>query len=145
MKQKKFPAIVFIITAVIIFVIVFVIYIFFFHHISKETKDWDAFGSYLAGTLGILFGLVSVIILYITLNKQTELSTIQHFESAFFSLLNNQREILKLLKNPASFPVEMYGATYETGNDYMNIITKNIESELDGFSALKTIVMIKTN
>lgn len=61
--------------------------------ISNNPEHWSFVATYIAGITGTTFGLLSVILLVITLQRQTENSNLQQFEATFFSLLTNQREI----------------------------------------------------
>lgn len=66
--------------------------------LSENTDNWGQFGEYIGGVLGTILTFFSVILIYATYKSQKENSLLQQFETTFFSLLVNQREILKSLK-----------------------------------------------
>lgn len=54
---------------------------------SKEAADWGNFGSYIAGTLGIVLSTANFIFLYLTFKEQKVANDRQQFENSLFSLL----------------------------------------------------------
>ena len=76
-------------------VFIFFIYRFSYQSPSQDPNDWATFATFISGTVGTVIGLVSIILLYQTLIRQTELSRLQQFETSFFSLLENQQKIVK--------------------------------------------------
>lgn len=65
------------ITIIIITTFIFLLplftYFYVFHHaLSNNSADWAAFGSFVGGVYGPLFGLVSVIVLIITLREMQQ-------------------------------------------------------------------------
>jgi hypothetical protein len=84
---------------------------------SGTASDWGDFGSYLSGTAGLLITISGTILLYSTLIQQIEYSkkqdkislqqqldlANQQFESNFFRLLENQRDIYKSVDGISRF------------------------------------------
>lgn len=64
-----------------------------FHNsnISENISDWGNFGGYIGGTLS----LISVVLIYYTYSKQSEMNYRNQFESIFFEMLSRQREIYR--------------------------------------------------
>lgn len=65
--------------------------------ISGDPAHWGTFGDYIGGVSGTIFSMISVVLLYLTLEGQARYATIQQFEPSFFNLISNQREIRKSL------------------------------------------------
>lgn len=87
------------------------------------------FGDYVGGVLGGLTGLVSVVFLYITYQKQIDIfkqqkrqAELQQFEQNFFHLLENYRSILPRLKNKGD---------KTEGYEYIHSIRVLIEKPID--------------
>lgn len=59
--------------------------------ISDNISDWGNFGGYIGGTLS----LISVVLIYYTYSKQSEMNYRNQFESIFFEMLSRQREIYR--------------------------------------------------
>lgn len=69
---------------------------------AEWPEDFGIFGDYVGGIIGTLVGLIGIIFLYRTYKIQLDISEkqenkqeIQQFESAFFALLAQQRDILQ--------------------------------------------------
>lgn len=56
-------------------------------------------GDFIGGVIGTIFSLAAFIILVLTLNEQTRLSTRERFENKFFDLLKLHRENVLELQN----------------------------------------------
>ncbi len=76
---------------------------------AETPSDFAKFGDYIGGTIGTIVGLTGVVFLYRTYRLQVDISTKQEekldrqlFESSFFLLLGQQREILKSMKGEYS-------------------------------------------
>lgn len=72
---------------------------------AKGPRDFAEFGDYVGGTIGTLVALIGVVFLYRTYRLQIDISKKQEekldrqlFESSFFLLLGQQRDILKSMK-----------------------------------------------
>lgn len=72
---------------------------------AQESADFGTFGDYVGGFVGTIVGLISIIFLYRTYKIQLDISAkqelkqqSQQFESAFFALLIQQRDILQNIK-----------------------------------------------
>ena len=69
-----------------------------FPDIKFEMESWGQFGDYVGGILNPIFGLISVVILSVTLNSQRESTSKTEFNNHFFLLLEGFfLEILLLL------------------------------------------------
>lgn len=66
-----------------------------FHNsnISENISDWGNFGGYIGGTLS----LISVVLIYYTYSKQSEMNYRNQFESIFFEMLSRQRKYIVIL------------------------------------------------
>ena len=87
------------------------------------------FGDYVGGVLGGLTGLVSVMFLYITYQKQIDIfnqqkqqAELQQFEQNFFRLLDNYKSILPRLKNKSD---------KTEGYEYIHSIRQLLEKPID--------------
>ncbi len=65
--------------------------------LSLDTTNWAEFGNYIGGVTSSIFGFVSVILIQLTFRNQNDNFNLQQFETTFFNLLSNQREILNSL------------------------------------------------
>ena len=83
------------------------IYIATFYNLSFTNcpSDFGIFGDYIGGVVGTLVGLIGIVFLYRTYRIQVDISNHQEakqdrqqFETAFFSLLSQQRNILQNLE-----------------------------------------------
>ena len=81
-----------------------VIYSYKLSHLkfAEWPEDFGIFGDYVGGIIGTLVGLIGIIFLYRTYRIQLDISEkqeykqeMQQFESAFFALLVQQRDILQ--------------------------------------------------
>jgi uncharacterized membrane protein len=92
MKKKL---IIYIIVVAIISVASIVFYFINFKNgFSGVNSDWGNFGGYIAGTVGICFSLLGVILIYITFFQQRK----QQFENAFQQYISNYYSLLNLIK-----------------------------------------------
>lgn len=57
--------------------------------ISDNISDWSYFGAYVGGC----FGIVSVILIYLTFREQSKIAYQTRFESVFFDMLRTLREL----------------------------------------------------
>ena len=58
-------------------------------NISDNISDWSYFGAYVGGC----FGIVSVILIYLTFREQSKIAYQTRFESVFFDMLRTLREL----------------------------------------------------
>ncbi len=68
-----------------------------FKGLAFDTDTWGTFGDYIGGILGTILSLMTVVLIYLTYKNQVSTTLLQQFETTFFNLLQNQREILKSL------------------------------------------------
>ncbi len=61
---------------------------------SKDANDWGNFGSYIAGTLGIVLSTANFVFLYITFREQKVTTDRQQFENSLFSLLKIHQDFV---------------------------------------------------
>ncbi len=61
---------------------------------SKDATDWGNFGSYIAGTLGIVLSTANFIFLYLTFREQKVTTDRQQFENSLFSLLKIHQDFV---------------------------------------------------
>lgn len=87
--KKKDRLILFAILVVVVLVIGSYIINFYSANISGDSSNWGNLGSYIGGTLSI----VSVLLIYYTYRKQSEMNYRSQFESIFFKMLDRQRKI----------------------------------------------------
>lgn len=80
---------------------------------AQNSADFGTFGDYVGGLIGTLVGLISIIFLYRTYKIQLDISAkqelkqqSQQFESAFFALLLQQRDILQNIKGSLLITME---------------------------------------
>ena len=73
---------------------------------AKTPNDFGTFGDYVGGVVGAFTGLLSIVFLYKTYQKQIEIfyeqkhqTELHQFEENFFRLLESFRSILPRLKN----------------------------------------------
>ncbi len=76
---------------------------------AKSPDDFAKFGDYIGGTIGTIVALIGVVFVYRTYKLQIDISSKQEekldrqlFESSFFLLLGQQRDILKSMKGEFS-------------------------------------------
>jgi hypothetical protein len=73
---------------------IFALYFLIFHkRLSLSSSDWGNFGSYLAGTAGVLFSLVNFVLIFFTFKEQRKDS----FENIFAQLISNYNNLLTLI------------------------------------------------
>lgn len=130
----KYSPKVLIISSSIIAGLTLILYFIKFHEgLSSNVDHWGGFGSYIGGTIGVIFAFASVIFLYETLKSQRQSSDeqaknfiIQNFESAFFQMLTIQRDLLNNIK-VESPEVYSSGSEYQVqGVEYMEAIAKKL-------------------
>lgn len=73
------------------------IYHFWGRPLPPHAATWGTFGDYFGGVLGTLFNILGVLLIFLTFKRQEDYSHIERFETTFFNLLDNQREIVKSL------------------------------------------------
>lgn len=130
---KKNWAAIIVIICVAFCLFTFYIYFAWFHNngISKKTTDWGTFGDYISGIIGTIISLFSVFLIYLTYTNQVENSRLQQFETTFFNLLQNQREILKSIKGYIETYSDVSRGEKE-GSEYINTISFLINHGFDG-------------
>lgn len=102
---------------------------------AKVPEDFGIFGDYVGGIIGTLVGLIGIIFLYRTYRIQLDISSqqelkqeSQQFESAFFALLGQQRDILQ---NISGEFVNNQGEKHiEYGAKFMNTIREDLAIRL---------------
>jgi len=130
--MKKYSTEIIVLFAIIIPAILILIYYFNFrkYGISDESANWANFGNYLSGVIGTILTFISIILIYKTYKNQVKNSTLQQFETTFFNLLQNQREILKSLsgyiKTDDHIPSEQYVA-----DEYIYMIASILNQHFD--------------
>lgn len=62
--------------------------------LSLNQTDWGSSGSYFAGTIGICFSLLGIILIYLTFFEQRK----QQFENTFQQYISNYYSLLKTIK-----------------------------------------------
>jgi hypothetical protein len=93
MNKKYLPTLIILSTAIFVFFVV--IYLSVFHSgLSLYQSDWGSSGSYFAGTIGILFSLFGIILIYSTFYEQRK----QQFENTFQQYISNYYSLLSLIK-----------------------------------------------
>lgn len=60
--------------------------------LSDSTANWGTFGDYIGGTVGSIFSLISVLLLYYTFKDQIRNSKIQRFENKYYELIKLHRD-----------------------------------------------------
>jgi hypothetical protein len=77
-----------------ILTLIFALYFLIFHNkLSSSSNDWGNFGSYLAGTAGVLFSLVNFILIFFTFYEQRKNS----LENTFNQLVSNYNSLISLI------------------------------------------------
>lgn len=62
-----------------------------------DSEILDHFGSFFSGSIGTIWSLVSVLLLYITLHEQRKTQNYERIEAAFFQLLNYYNQNIQSL------------------------------------------------
>lgn len=97
--------------------------------ISKDPGNWGVFGDYIGGVVGTIFNVLGVVLIYLTFRKQEEYSHIERFETTFFNLLDNQRDIVKSLY---SYNVNSEGKQHRRESyEYIIYIANSLEEKLE--------------
>jgi hypothetical protein len=65
----------------------------FSHRLSLNNSDWGSFGDYLAGSVGIVFSLLTFILIYLTFYDQRRII----FENTFHQLVLNYNNLINLI------------------------------------------------
>lgn len=102
---------------------------------AQKSSDFGTFGDYVGGIVGTLVGLISIIFLYRTYRIQLDISAkqelkqqSQQFESAFFALLLQQRDILQNIKGDF---INNDGTHHiESGPKFMNLLREDLAIRL---------------
>lgn len=89
------------ISAILILIIAFLIN-FRTENIPVDISKWGQFGDYLGGMLNPIFGLISVVIISVTLQLQIRSSRKQEFDNQFFSLLTLYDSVLQSIDRHSS-------------------------------------------
>lgn len=102
---------------------------------AQESADFGTFGDYVGGFVGTIVGLISIIFLYRTYKIQLDISAkqelkqqSQQFESAFFALLIQQRDILQNIKG--DFVNNDGSHNIQSGPKFMNILRDELAMRL---------------
>lgn len=94
MSRKYLYVLLFILTALLAAVTFFYYFNNFKGSFSSKSDDWGDFGSYIAGTLGIVLSTANFIFLYLTFREQQVKSDRQQFESSFFNLIKIHQDFV---------------------------------------------------
>ncbi len=126
-----------IIILTIAIILAIVIYVVSLAHLpfAKLPEDFGIFGDYVGGLIGTLVGLITIIFLYRTYKIQIDISSkqelkqeSQQFESAFFALLLQQRDILQNIKGEF---INNNGTKQTiTGAKFMNVLREDLAIRL---------------
>ena len=103
---------------------------FYSSGISKNTTNWGTFGEYIGGVIGTLFNFTSVVLIFLTFQRQEENSNLQQFETTFFNMLSNHRDIVKSLTGflydfNSRHPVRKNGA------EFLSIYSGYLKTDMD--------------
>lgn len=60
--------------------------------ISLDTTNWGTFGDFIGGTVGSIFGFISVILIYVTFENQRNTSQLEKFENKYYALIQLHRD-----------------------------------------------------
>jgi len=101
---------------------------FHLHPLSSLSTDWGTFGDYVGGIVGTLFNILGVALIFLTFKRQEDYSHIERFETTFFNLLENQREIVKSLSG------SIEESTAKVGYDYISTFSSHIHRYVDKVS-----------
>lgn len=96
--------------------------------LSNDLNDWALTGNYFAGTIGSIFGIISVILLIYTFDVQNSNINLQQFESTFFSLLNFQRQIVSSIVGEIKTNNDP-SIVNAVGLEYIDILVTNLIDE----------------
>lgn len=119
------------VSSVLISIVILIVYICKFSNngITNNPSDFGDFGDFLGGILGVSFGIISSVVLYLTYLSQYEYSRrqdlhvlIQDFESNFYKLLEILREILVSCNSQ------------ETGYEFMKKVAAELRDMLQDFN-----------
>lgn len=110
---------------------------FYKNGLSADSSKWGIFGEYVGGVVGTILSFISVILIYATYTNQVKNSIQQQFETTFFNLLQNQREILKSMKGlidttPNVLKGEKELVLYKEASKYIDTISHLINRSFDG-------------
>ncbi len=99
--------------------------------ISKTTSDWSNFGNYVTGAVGSVLSFFSIFLIYLTYRNQVKNSILQQFETTFFNLLQNQREIVKSIKNYIYTDKVVVDTMKYKAEEYFEMIAGILNSHFD--------------
>lgn len=102
--------------------------------LSNDTDNWGTFGDYVGGVIGTILSFFSIILIYAIYKNQVASSSIQQFETTFFNLLQNQREILKSLKGYVQTDnlFDDYDSDENSADEYISAVATRLYNEFDG-------------
>ena len=96
---------------------------------ASTPNAFSLFGDYVGGVFGAMTGIVSVVLLYLTYTKQIEIfqkqekqTVHQQFETDFFHLLDNFRDLLRHMNNKSE---------RTEGLSYIHSIRKLVEADIN--------------
>jgi hypothetical protein len=108
------------------------------YSLSNDHTVWGTFGDYVGGVIGTSCNLLGVLLLYLTFRAQMTNSNLQQFESTFFNLLSNQREIVKGLSGEVRVN---YFANWQldtfTGDTYIEKAADELASYMIGVAVMQ--------
>lgn len=90
------------------------------YDVSTGIAEWGQFGDYFGGVLNPIFGLISVVLVAVTLRSQTQAAARQAFENQFFTLLSLHQSILQ------SIDRRMTSGAIKQGRDCFRLFYKKI-------------------
>ena len=97
---------------------------FWNNKISSDTSDFGVFGDYVGGVIGTIVAIYGAFYVYKTYIQQKELGIKQQFESVFFQLLGQQRDIVRNLKGKI-------GQTEYQGYEYLKALHEELKVPMD--------------
>lgn len=103
--------------------------------LSHDTSTWGTFGDYIGGVLGTILLFFSVLLIYATYKNQVASSLLLQFETTFFNLLQNQREILKSLRDEIQIDSKFFfneEKVEKIADEYISAVATQLYEQFDG-------------